>query len=75
VVTLRCLVDGLLLNATLGGDGAALTAYDGDEGFGLGAVEAALYEIVTATADELLALQQAHYRLLRLADDFVLLGS
>lgn len=71
-MTLRCLVDGLLLHATLGGDGASLTAYDGDESFGLEAVEAAFYEIVTARAEELLALERAHYRLLRRARDFVL---
>lgn len=71
-MTLRCLVDGLLLNAVLGGGGAFVTAYDGEEPFGLEAVEAAYYEIVKARADELLALERAHYRLLRRAADFVL---
>lgn len=73
-VTIRCLLDGLLLHATVGGD-APVTAYDGDEAFGLEAVEALLYEIVEADCDELLGLQNARYRLLRPAADFLLLGA
>jgi hypothetical protein len=69
-VTIRCLLDGLLLDAVVGRCGAAMTAYDGDEAFGLEAVEAAYYEVVSADADEMLALELAHYRLLRRAQDF-----
>jgi hypothetical protein len=47
-----------------------MMAYDGDEGFAMEAVEALYYEIVSATPDELLRLEQAHYRLLRRAEDF-----
>jgi hypothetical protein len=50
-----------------------VTAYDGDDAFGLEAVEAAFYEVVSADVDELLGLEQAHYRLLRRAHDFSLL--
>ena len=71
-MTLRCLLDGLLIYATVGGDGASLTAHDGNESFGMEAVEAAYYEIVTADEAELIGLERAYYRLLRRADDFVL---
>ena len=73
IVTLRCLLDGLLLDATVGGRGALVTAYDGDEPFGLEAVEALYYEIVTADAAELLGLERGHFRLLRRAADFLLM--
>jgi len=66
-------LDGLLLDATVGRGGAPVTAYDGDEAFGLEAVEAAYYEVVSADRDELLGLEQAHYRLLRCAQDFFLM--
>jgi hypothetical protein len=69
-VTLRCLVDGLLLRATLRNESPALLAWDGDEVFAVEAVEALFYELVAATREELLGLQRACYRLLRLADDF-----
>ena len=69
-MTIRCLLDGLLLGATVAGGGAPVTAYDGDESFGLEAVEALYYEIVAADAEELLGLERAHFRLLRRADDF-----
>ena len=72
-MTIRCLIDGLLLEATVGRRGAPVTAYDGDEGFGLEAVEAAFYEVVSADPEELLGLEQAHFRLLRRAPDFSLL--
>jgi hypothetical protein len=74
-VTIRCLLDGLLLDATVAGGDALVTAYDGDEAFGLEAVEALFYEIVSAAADELLGLERAHFRLLRRADDFLLTGA
>jgi hypothetical protein len=44
-------------------------AWDGDEPFVLEAVEALFYEVVSATPDELIGLQQASYRLLRSASD------
>jgi hypothetical protein len=69
-VTLRCLVDGLLLPARLGPGCLALVAWDGEEAFTLEAMEALFYEVVSATHEELLGLQRACYRLLRLAPDF-----
>jgi hypothetical protein len=69
-VTLRCLVDGLLLPARLGSGSPALVAWDGEEAFAVEAMEALFYELVSATRDELLGLQRACYRLLRLAADF-----
>jgi hypothetical protein len=69
-VTLRCLVDGLLLRAALRPESPALMAWDGDEPFVVEAVEALFYELVAATREELLGLQAACYRLLRLAADF-----
>jgi hypothetical protein len=74
-VILRCVVDGLLLPAELVSDSTALIAYDGDEGFCLEAVEALFYEVVSATRDEIVALQRAGYRLLRFAEDFSTTGS
>ena len=68
-MTLRCVLDGLLLPATLR-PGPELLAWDGDESFALEAVEAVFYEVVSATQGELLGLQRACYRLLRLAADF-----
>ncbi len=67
---LRCVVDGLLLPAELAPNSTALVAYDGDEGFSLEAIEALFYEVVSATCDEIVSLQRAGYRLLRLAEDF-----
>ncbi len=69
-MTLRCLLDGLLLHATLGGEQTPVTAYDGAEAFGLEAVEARYYELVAATQEEVLGLERARYRLLRRAGDF-----
>jgi len=45
-------------------------AYDGVEGFRLEAVEALFYELVSATGDEIVLLQRAGYRLLRISEDF-----
>ena len=70
-MTIRCLIDGLLLPATFSRDEPALIAYDGDERFALEAVEALFYELVSATNAEVLALERARYRLLRRAADFV----
>lgn len=69
-MTLRCLLDGLLLPATVVGYGPRLLAYDGDESFMLEALEAVYYEVVSATRDEWLAVESAPYRLLRRASDF-----
>jgi hypothetical protein len=69
-VILRCLLDGLLLPAEFSPGTPSLVAYDGDEGFRLEAVEAMFYELVSANGDEVLSLQRAGYRLLRVADDF-----
>jgi len=69
-VTLRCLLDGLLLPAALCPVCPPLVAWDGDEAFGVEAVEALYYELVSATPDELLGLERARYRLLRRAGDF-----
>jgi hypothetical protein len=68
-VTLRCLLDGLLLPACFHG-GRSLVAYDGDESFALEALEALHYEVVEATTEEWLRLEGARYRLLRRAADF-----
>jgi hypothetical protein len=51
-----------------------LVAFDSDEPFLMEAVEALFYELVSATSDEVLLLEQARYRLLRKADDFELLA-
>jgi hypothetical protein len=69
-VTLRCLLDGLLLPAGFPSGETALVAHDGDESFSLEALEAVFYEVVGATRDEWLGLERAHYRLLRQAADF-----
>lgn len=67
---LRCTLDGLLLDAVLCPHTAALVAFDGDESFAMEAVEALYYEVVEASPEELLRLEQARYRLLRRAKDF-----
>jgi hypothetical protein len=78
-MTLRCLLDGLLLPARLirtvgGSDLPALVAYDGDEGFVMEALEAIYYEVVQAGPEELLGLETGRYRLLRRARDFQMAG-
>jgi len=73
-VTLRCKLDGLLLPAELRCAEPPLVAYDGDESFGVEAVEAGFYEVLNATPEEMLALELAHYRLLRRASEFVMAG-
>ena len=67
---LRCVLDGLLLPAELDPETPPLVAYDGDEGFRVEAVEAVFYEVVSATYEEIVRLEGAGYRLLRIADDF-----
>ena len=69
-MTLRCLLDGLLLHGTLCAGRPAVIVYDGEEPFALEAVEAIYYELVSATSEELLGLERASYRLLRRAADF-----
>ena len=72
---LRCNQDGLVLNAFLRPGSHTLIAVDGDEAFAMETVEALYYEVVSATREELLQLQQAGYRLLRIADDFKAVAS
>lgn len=67
---LRCVLDGLLLCATVRVEPPVLLAFDGDESFAMEAIEALYYEIVSATREELLALERACFRLLRRAADF-----
>ena len=67
---LRCLLDGLLLPACITPATGALVVHDGEESFVMEAVEAVYYEVVLATADDLLALERAGFRLLRRAADF-----
>jgi hypothetical protein len=69
-VTIRCVLDGLLLHAILYAEPPVVLAFDGEEPFALEAVEALYYELVSATRDELLGLERACYRLLRRAGDF-----
>jgi hypothetical protein len=69
-MTLRCVLDGLLLPAMLRAEYPPLLAWDGDEPFAVEALEAKFYEVVAATEDEMLGLESARYRLLRRADDF-----
>lgn len=71
---LHCTLDGLLLDAFLRPDSQTLIAVDGDEPFAMEAVEAMFYEVVGATRDELLGLERAGYRLLKVAMDFEMLG-
>jgi hypothetical protein len=66
---LRCKVDGLLLEAH--SSGSTLVALDGDETFEMERVEAFHYELAAATPDEAIWLEQAGYRLLRKAPDFI----
>jgi hypothetical protein len=73
-VTLRCVLDGLMLPAVVRARCIPpILAYDGDESFPVEAVEATYYEMVTATREELLKLEQARYRFLKPAWDFQLL--
>lgn len=69
-VILRCHVDGLLLEAYVRPGPLQLIVVDGDEAFAMEAVEAMFFEIVSATREELIGLEQARYRLLRIAQDF-----
>jgi hypothetical protein len=69
LVTLRCLLDGLLLPAGLEAGVPPLVAVDGDESFRLEAVEALYYELVEATEQER-QLVQRYYRLLKVAADY-----
>jgi len=60
----------LLLPAVLSFGQKELTTYDGEEKFAMEAMEAVYYELVSATPEELIRLEQARYRLLRRAEDF-----
>ena len=72
MMTLRCVLDGLLLPAVVRHGTPPVVAFEGCESFPVEAVEALYYEMVSATADELLHLERANYRLLRRAADFCL---
>lgn len=67
---LRCVLDGLLLPAEVCHKSCALVARDGEESFALEALEARFYELVSATWDDVVRLQQCGYRLLRFSSDF-----
>jgi hypothetical protein len=67
-VTLRCVIDGLLLPAEVCCGGPVI-ADDGGETFDLEAVEAIYYEVVAATPEELSEVRP-RYRLLKIASDF-----
>lgn len=69
-MTLRCLLDGLILYATLHAEPPRVVVFDGEESFSLEAVEALYYELVAATCEEVLGLERASFRLLRRAADF-----
>lgn len=69
-MTIRCVLDGLLLCATLRAEPPRVVVFDGDESFILEALEALYYELVAATRQELLGLERASFRLLRRAADF-----
>ena len=73
-MTLRCILDGLLLPAVIRSrEHPPIVAWDGDEAFPVEPVEAMYYEMVTATREELLQVEQVRYRLLKPANDFELL--
>jgi hypothetical protein len=69
-VKIRCKLDDLLLHAEMHPTLPILVAFDGDEPFVMEAVEALMYELVSATPEEIVRLEQAYYRLLRYAGDF-----
>jgi len=69
-VKIRCTLDGLMLDAVLDSQSSRLVAFDGAEAFTLEAIEALYYELVSATREEVLRLERAHYRLLCRAEDF-----
>lgn len=69
-MTLRCLLDGLLLPAFLDQGQPPLIAFDGDEAFAVEAVEALFYELIEASEEELIGLERSSYRLLQRSADF-----
>ena len=68
-MTLRCVLDGLILHAQLRAADPPVIVCDGDESFVLEAVEAMYYELVEATEHEQWEVEH-FYRLLRRAADF-----
>ncbi len=68
---LRCTLDGLVLEAKRNESDTKMIAFDGDESFEMERVEAIYYELVAATSKDLIWLEQAGYRLLRIAPDFM----
>lgn len=65
---LRCMMDGLILPARV--EGNRLLAWDGEESFEIGRLEASFYEIIEAKQSEWQELARKGYRILRWADDF-----
>ncbi len=70
---LRCRLDGLLLEAERNATNSKLIAFDGDESFEMERIEAIHYELVAAMLEDLIWIEQAGYRLLRKAPDFILI--
>lgn len=67
---LRCKLDRLLLDAHPHPAERVLMVIDGAESFALERVEALYYELVAATPQDVLWLEQVGYRCLRRASDF-----
>jgi hypothetical protein len=71
-MVLRCKLDGLMLDSFAQPARHTILVFDGDESFELERLEAAYYEVAAANPNELAWLQDADYRCLRFAGDFVL---
>jgi hypothetical protein len=67
---LRCTIDRLLLRAIRHPITSKIVAFDSGESFEMERVEAMHYELVAASADDILWLEKVGYRLLRRAADF-----
>ncbi len=65
---LRCRMDGLIVPARV--EASRLLAWDGEESFEMGKMEASFYEIVEANQSEWQELARKGYRILRWASDF-----
>jgi hypothetical protein len=65
---LRCRMDGLIVPARV--ESNRLLAWDGEESFEMGKMEASFYEIVEANQSEWQELARKGYRILRWASDF-----
>lgn len=65
---LRCRMDGLIVLARV--ERSRVLAWDGDESFEMGKMEASFYEIIEANQLEWQELARKGYRILRWASDF-----